>query len=110
MILDALCAEANKIFKADCFDKSRLRNNVDCRIAISVILRQRRYYTYKKIGDVFGVKHDHILFYEKKHKILMQYTHDYRNKYLSLLALFEPHIVAKESYCRQVKFTIIRHA
>lgn len=109
MIVDALCTEANKIFNADCFEKNRLRNNVDCRTAMTVILKDHRFYTYQKIAKLFESSHCKSIYYYKRHQQLMKFTHDYRNKYLSLLALVEPYVLTKEFYCPPYPFMIKRH-
>ncbi|MDI9256352.1 hypothetical protein [Flavobacterium sedimenticola] len=95
----ALCQKANEIFQGNCFEKKRIRKNVDARIAVSVILRSRKYYTFQKIGNVFGVHHDHVIYYQKKHKDLMLFDSAYRNKFNELHEIAEGLFTKDDGIC-----------
>lgn len=94
-----LCHKANEIFEGNCFERKRNRKNVDARIAVSVILRSRKYYTFQKIGNVFGVHHDHVIYYQKKFRDLMLYDAIFREKYNRLLQIAEGIISNDKGMC-----------
>lgn len=95
-----LCQKANEIFQGDCFERKRIRRNVDARIAVSVILRNRKYYTFQKIGDVFGVHHDHVIYYQKKHQDLMLFDSTYRNRFNQLYEIAEGIFSKNKGMCQ----------
>lgn len=111
MILYDLCTEVNKTFKGNCFIRNRERNNVECRIAISAILRTRKFYTLKSIGNVFKISHDNVIHYLKKHDELMSYNNTYRERFTSLIEILDnkSQTIEFSLYCLPQPFKVTRH-
>lgn len=103
-----LCAHANRIFNGDCFAKSRKRENVNARMAVAVILRDKNFYTLAQIGKIFNLNHDMVFYYQKKHVELMKFNKEYRTLFNLLINYSQERISLKEGYCNYITFAVVR--
>jgi len=105
-MIELICAQANRIFNGDCFSKSRKRENVNARIAISVILRDKKFYTLQTIASLFDLNHEMVLYYQKKHDELIKFNREYRILYDSLINYSKEKTPLKHGFCNHSKFEL----
>ena len=103
-----LCIQSNKVFQGDCFEKSRKRENVNARMAVCVILNEKKFYTLQKIASLFNLNHEMVLYYQKKHNDLIKFNREYRILFNTLKNIIEDKGIIKHGFCHQITFSINR--